>query len=107
MEVDKRKVLFWLLIISGMVAVIFALSYTSLLQPSSGDSKLPWQSNVTDDRCFLKPNPGPCEASLERYYFDHETLACKSFTYGGCEGMVPFNNLQACLKECEGIIVGG
>ena len=105
MEVDKRKVLFWMIILGGVVAV---LAWNPVQQAQPEDSGLTWQSKgATDDRCALAPDPGPCESELERYYFDQETLVCKSFTYGGCQGTVPFTSMEECLQECEGIVVGG
>jgi len=57
-----------------------------------------------DKRCRLKPDPGPCEAAIEKYYFDPITKECKPFTWGGCHGLVPFDFLdecEACVTETE------
>ena len=43
---------------------------------------------IRNDRCNLQPDPGPCRALFTKYYYDKEAKQCKSFTYGGCDGMV-------------------
>lgn len=51
--------------------------------------------------CQLEPDGGPCNAAFPRYYFDRETQECKEFIWGGCNGTVPFETMEAC-KVCEG-----
>lgn len=53
------------------------------------------------DRCELIPNEGPCLARLTRYYYDHAEKKCKSFTWGGCDGTVPFETLEECENSCK------
>ena len=55
---------------------------------------------VQSGRCRLAPETGPCFASMPRYYYDREEKRCKEFTWGGCDGVVPFETLEAC-KACE------
>ena len=55
---------------------------------------------VKTDRCNLEPDAGPCYASIPRYYYDKEAKQCKQFTYGGCDGVVPFETLEECRKGC-------
>jgi hypothetical protein len=50
--------------------------------------------------CGLEPNSGPCDALFKKYYYDKTEKRCKEFTWGGCEGVVPFETMEAC-KECE------
>nr|WP_299487668.1 BPTI/Kunitz-type proteinase inhibitor domain-containing protein [uncultured Allomuricauda sp.] len=50
--------------------------------------------------CQLEPDPGPCEALIPRYYFDKEDQECKEFFWGGCNGVVPFETMEAC-QTCE------
>lgn len=50
--------------------------------------------------CNLKPDPGNCEAAMTRYYFDKEEGKCKEFLWGGCDGVVPFDSLDICIKTC-------
>lgn len=49
--------------------------------------------------CELKPDSGPCEAYIPRYYYDKVEGKCKEFIYGGCAGVVPFETLEKC-KTC-------
>ncbi|MCB0643399.1 MAG: BPTI/Kunitz domain-containing protein [Phaeodactylibacter sp.] len=53
------------------------------------------------ENCALQPEPGPCRMALTRYYYDAETKTCKSFIYGGCQGVVPFETLSECQKKCK------
>ena len=50
--------------------------------------------------CELTPDPGPCKAAIPKYYFDLESKECKTFTWGGCGGTVPFESLEEC-QQCE------
>lgn len=50
----------------------------------------------TPANCELAPDAGPCEALIERYYYDQETGECKMFHWGGCDGVVPFETLEEC-----------
>jgi hypothetical protein len=54
-------------------------------------------------RCDLRPDPGPCEAAIIKYYFDKNEQRCKQFYWGGCDGVVPFNSLQECEGGCTDI----
>ncbi|ODS39651.1 MAG: hypothetical protein A7315_10700 [Candidatus Altiarchaeales archaeon WOR_SM1_79] len=49
--------------------------------------------------CSMKPDAGPCEAAIQRYYFDGEK--CRQFLWGGCDGKVPFETLEDCQNSCE------
>jgi len=53
-----------------------------------------------DQRCRLKPDPGPCTASEEKYYYDPVDKKCKPFTWGGCHGVVPFDFIEEC-EQCS------
>ncbi len=64
-----------------------------LISCSDDDNELP-------SACQLEPDPGECFAAIPRYYFDKEEQKCKEFTWGGCNGVVPFETMEACL-ECE------
>ena len=52
-------------------------------------------------RCRMKPDPGPCMALFHAGYYDEIAGACRSFTYGGCGGTVPFETQDACKRICE------
>lgn len=51
-------------------------------------------------RCNLTPDPGPCKALFPKYYFDKSEGKCNEFSWGGCDGVVPFDTLEEC-KQCE------
>lgn len=51
--------------------------------------------------CQTTPDPGPCKAQIEKFYFDPATKKCASFTYGGCQGTVPFDTMASCQSACE------
>ncbi len=54
------------------------------------------------DACTLIPEVGPCDAVFPIYYYDQTEGICKEFIWGGCEGVVPFETLEACqVCECE------
>lgn len=53
-------------------------------------------------RCLNKPEPGPCEKRVNRYFYDYRSDRCRVFQYGGCAGRVPFETLEACRETCEG-----
>ncbi len=58
-----------------------------------------------EDPCTLLPDPGPCEAAIPAWYFDADFGACTQFSWGGCEGTVPFETLEDCLAaDC---VAGG
>ncbi|MDC0231590.1 BPTI/Kunitz domain-containing protein [Aureispira] len=54
-----------------------------------------------DSTCYLVPDIGPCFGAFIKYYYDQNTNTCKSFTWGGCDGVVPFNTLQECENACQ------
>jgi hypothetical protein len=53
------------------------------------------------DRCLLKPDPGPCKALFQYYYYDAAVGKCREFIYGGCAGAVPFKTVEECRAACE------
>lgn len=65
-----------------------------------------WTSNVnlggeSSRHCYQAPETGVCKASMTKYYFDWDSYSCKSFTWGGCGGSVPFDTLQSCKSLCN------
>lgn len=50
------------------------------------------------EACNLKPDTGNCFAAFTKYYFDHSTKKCEAFTWGRCDGIVPFETKEACEK---------
>ncbi|PIO14537.1 hypothetical protein AB205_0191700 [Aquarana catesbeiana] len=56
--------------------------------------------------CNQPPDPGPCKASIEHYYYDKKTKTCKEFIFGGCDGNG--NNFKAkddCQRICKSVLV--
>jgi len=56
-----------------------------------------------DQRCRLKPNAGPCEAAIVKFYYDKVDQECKPFTWGGCHGVVPFDFMEECQVCVESV----
>jgi len=48
---------------------------------------------------MLEKDPGPCQASFYRWFFNSETGLCEEFAYGGCLGN---ENRFLSRQECEG-----
>ena len=61
------------------------------------------QSQPLPDGCYVKPESGRCRAAITRYYFDDKRQACRPFIWGGCDGVVPFETLDACQAQCPGL----
>lgn len=55
---------------------------------------------VDNDACFMIPDTGSCTDGQEKYYFDFNSNECKAFMWGGCEGKVPFEDLETCQRLC-------
>jgi Kunitz/Bovine pancreatic trypsin inhibitor domain len=51
--------------------------------------------------CSLLPDAGSCEAIITKYYYDKEAKECRPFTYGGCDGVVPFDTSEECKNACH------
>ena len=51
--------------------------------------------------CDLEPDPGPCFAAIQAYYFNQDSQSCAEFTWGGCGGVVPFETLDECQSACS------
>jgi hypothetical protein len=51
-------------------------------------------------RCGLQPETGTCKAAIPKYAFDDKTGTCKTFIWGGCGGVVPFEDLESCEATC-------
>jgi hypothetical protein len=62
----------------------------------------PFEHLMPQDRaeCRAKPEPGPCKAAMQRYYFDPADGTCKMFIWGGCNGAVPFETQEDCNRTC-------
>lgn len=73
--------------------IIFVILIFFLTSCSRNCISLPMQ-------CDLTPESGPCEAAIEKYFFDAEDQVCRPFIWGGCEGIVPFDTMEDC-QQCE------
>jgi len=56
---------------------------------------------LKSDRCNLEPDAGFCMAAIPKYYYDKKDKKCKQFTWGGCGGIVPFDTMEECEKQCD------
>lgn len=55
----------------------------------------------SEDICALPSEPGPCEAAMQRYFYNLETESCEPFTYGGCDGNENnFKTKSDCQDKC-------
>lgn len=50
--------------------------------------------------CQLSHETGPCRAAFTKYYFDEVAQTCRAFTWGGCDGVVPFDTKEECEQQC-------
>jgi len=48
--------------------------------------------------CNLRPDVGPCDAAIPRFFYDPANRTCEPFVWGGCGGNA--NNFST-LTECE------
>uniref|UniRef100_A0A1I8AEE0 Thyroglobulin type-1 domain-containing protein n=1 Tax=Steinernema glaseri TaxID=37863 RepID=A0A1I8AEE0_9BILA len=53
--------------------------------------------------CNLEMDAGPCSASVPRFFYNFEKMACQPFTYGGCSGNLNnFGTEFECDHFCKG-----
>jgi len=56
--------------------------------------------------CMLEKDPGPCQASFYRWYFNSQTGRCEEFTYGGCLGNGNrFLSKSQCEETCDRLLI--
>jgi len=67
-------------------------------QPIESKEKENTTLGIAKNRCELVPDPGPCFAFFKKYYYDPIDRQCKEFIWGGCEGVVPFDTMEECIK---------
>ncbi|MEZ4450909.1 MAG: BPTI/Kunitz domain-containing protein [Nannocystaceae bacterium] len=74
----------------------------SATDPSAtGTTDEPETTGASDDRCQQVPEGGSCDAAFEKWAFDPVSGRCYSWIYGGCDGVVPFDDLETCQTQCE------
>lgn len=87
----KSKIILFTILLAG----VFFITTESCHRKNAPESV------ELDAKCLLKHEPGPCRGAFERYYYDKREKKCKSFIYGGCKGVVPFETLEACEEKCN------
>jgi hypothetical protein len=91
--------------LSGLIALALSVFTVGWSDSNAAEVKTqPGKDKVkpSSERCNLKPESGSCKAMLDRYYYDAATNTCKRFTYGGCDGVAPFETMAECRKACLG-----
>lgn len=53
------------------------------------------------ENCQLKPDPGPCRARMDGFFYNKDSKSCQKFIYGGCQGTLPFAKLEDCESTCR------
>lgn len=76
-----------------ILLVIVALAAVLQLPACSSGPSLP-------AACEQPPESGRCRAAHTRWWFDERGGTCKAFIWGGCDGSVPFETLEACQAQC-------
>ncbi len=100
------------IIISGTVYGFALGGYinTEILEPgkgywvranNSGYIFLVSNPELLPEECYLEPDVGPCDGICPRYFYNQETDECEEFSWGCCEGLVPFDTLEECINTCE------
>src|SRR5690606_38922601 len=74
---------------------------TTTTEPTSTSAPTSTGTDMPVDPCLQTPDPGPCDAGFEHYFFDPATRRCDQFSWGGCDGVVPFEDLASCQSACE------
>ncbi|CAL1266786.1 unnamed protein product [Larinioides sclopetarius] len=59
---------------------------------------------TAEEVCRLPVDPGPCNESHPRWFYDVQSRNCLPFVFGGCNGnRNRFKTSEICLKFCTGI----
>ncbi|XP_026549126.1 kunitz/BPTI-like toxin [Notechis scutatus] len=77
----------------GLLLLLGLLTLWAELTPVSGQDRPRF--------CHLPPNPGPCRATITRFYYNSDSKQCEKFTYGGCHGNANnFETKDKCHYTC-------
>ncbi|KAI4816462.1 hypothetical protein KUCAC02_008789, partial [Chaenocephalus aceratus] len=58
--------------------------------------------NPVSKVCKKAPETGPCEAYMERYFYNPSSMTCEIFIYGGCLGNLNnFEDKAKCMSHCR------
>ena len=53
------------------------------------------------DPCQVIVDPGPCQGTYPRWFFNSSSQQCEHFLYGGCHGSSNrFGSLKECVDTC-------
>ncbi|XP_021954962.1 spondin-1 isoform X2 [Folsomia candida] len=84
-----------------------ARSYTigcnaSLMESEACSGLLPdCDPSRVQEICMLPRDPGSCDGSYSRWYFDSQSKTCSKFKYSGCQGNANmFDKEDECEKTC-------
>ncbi|XP_048469789.1 protein AMBP-like [Rhincodon typus] len=54
------------------------------------------------ESCQLAPDSGPCFSLILKFYYNHSSMACQVFNYGGCAGNGNnYGTERECLQRCR------
>ena len=57
---------------------------------------------ISDNRCRLPADVGPCRGNIPRWYYDNQRGECIEFGWGGCDGNLNnFIDKETCLSSCS------
>ncbi|ELU03945.1 hypothetical protein CAPTEDRAFT_154579 [Capitella teleta] len=74
---------------------------TSNTFPSKTDCQEVCRPKTVPPECFLETDAGNCEDYQVRYHYSPEKMACKKFSYNGCDGNENnFSSKEACRLHC-------
>jgi hypothetical protein len=89
-------------IASLSVLLLLLWTFSAAEVPAAGGAEpaSPLPREPAETRCSMKPEPGPCKALFERYFYEEKSKACRPFFWGGCSGAVPFETMAECEQAC-------
>ncbi len=58
------------------------------------------EADPPSEDCGLTPDPGPCKARMEKFFYNKDSHNCEVFFWGGCDGVVPFDTINECMQSC-------
>lgn len=85
---------------SALLLLLGALTAAEVHAASGAEPAGPLPRELAGTRCSMKPEPGPCKALFERYYYEEKSNVCRPFFWGGCNGAVPFETITECEQAC-------